>query len=110
MPSKLPVIKANTTPENISKMAVIAKANKRSVAKELEWLIERHIAEYEKENGEIKTLVTITTDKKSSFAQKTIDSFNVGMEFGAGRKDLNSTETNIEQVRRKTTERHTSGI
>ncbi len=34
-------------------MATIAKANKRSVAKELEWLIERHIAEYEKKNGEI---------------------------------------------------------
>lgn len=86
MPSKLPVIKANTTPENISKMAVIAKANKRSVAKELEWLIERHIAEYEKKNGEIKTLVTITTDKGSSFTQKTIDAFKMGMEFGEGKK------------------------
>ena len=48
MPSKLPIIKANTTKENIDKMKVIAEANKRSVAKELEWLVERHIEEYEK--------------------------------------------------------------
>lgn len=53
MPSKLPVIKANTTQTNIAKMGAIAKANKRSVSKELEWLIEKHIAEYEEVNGEI---------------------------------------------------------
>lgn len=70
MPSKLPIIKANTTYENISKMGVIAKANKRSVSKELEWLIERHIAEYEKENGEIKTIVTISTNKDMDFKKK----------------------------------------
>ena len=54
MPSKLPVIKANTTQENISKMGIIAKAHKRSVSKELEFLIENHIAQYEQEHGEIK--------------------------------------------------------
>lgn len=59
MPSKLPVIKANTTPENIEKMRVIASANKRSIAKELEWLIERHIAEYESEHGEIDATLSI---------------------------------------------------
>lgn len=53
MPSKLPIIKANTTQENINKMKVIADTNKRSVAKELEWLIENHIKNYEKEYGEI---------------------------------------------------------
>lgn len=53
MPSKLPIIKANTSPDNISKMKVIAKANKRSVAKELEYLIEKHIQEYEEKHGEI---------------------------------------------------------
>lgn len=53
MPSKLPIIKANTTQENIDKMKVIAQANKRSVAKELEFLIEQRIREYETEHGTI---------------------------------------------------------
>lgn len=53
MPSKLPVIKANTTDENIAKMKTIAKYNKRSLAKELEMIVEKHIAEFEKEHGEI---------------------------------------------------------
>lgn len=53
MPSKLPVIKANTTEENIAKMKTIAKYNKRSLAKELEMIVEKHIAEFEKEHGEI---------------------------------------------------------
>lgn len=54
MPSKLPVIKANTTQDNIVKMKTIAKYNKRSVAKELEYLIEKHIEEFEKEHGAIE--------------------------------------------------------
>lgn len=58
MPSKLPIIKANTTQINIDKMKVIAESNKRSVAKELEWLIERHIAEYEEIHGEIELMPT----------------------------------------------------
>ena len=49
MASKLPVIKANTTQENIDKMKVIAEKNKRSMAKELELIGEKHIKEYEKE-------------------------------------------------------------
>lgn len=53
MPSKLPVIKANTTDDNIIKMKVIAKHNKRSVAKELEYIIEKHIKEFEADHGEI---------------------------------------------------------
>lgn len=80
MPSNLPIIKANTSHENISKMRVIAKQNKRSVSKELEWLIEKHIEEYEKEHGEIKTLVTITTDKETSFPEKTKEAFKLGLE------------------------------
>ena len=40
MPSKLPVIKANTTDNNINKMKYIAKYNKRSLAKELEYIVE----------------------------------------------------------------------
>lgn len=53
MPSKLPIIKANTSQENIDKMKVIAQENKRSVAKELEFLIEQRIKQYEDEHGEI---------------------------------------------------------
>lgn len=51
MPSKLPIIKANTKQENIEKMRIIAQKNKRSIAKELEFLIEIHIDNFEKENG-----------------------------------------------------------
>lgn len=54
MPSKLPIIKANTSQENINKMKYIARMNKRSMAKELELLIEIHIKEYESLHGEIK--------------------------------------------------------
>ncbi len=55
MPSNLPVIKTNTKQENIDKMKIIAQKNKRSMAKELELLIEIHIKEYESLHGEIKT-------------------------------------------------------
>ncbi len=54
MPSKLPILKMNTTQENIDKMKHIAKKNKRSVAKELELITEIHIKEYEAIHGEIK--------------------------------------------------------
>lgn len=54
MPSKLPIIKANTTQENIDKMKIIAERNKRSLAKELEMIVENHIKEYETKHGEIK--------------------------------------------------------
>ena len=80
MPSNLPIIKANTTHENISKMRVIASANKRSVAKELERLIEKHIEEYEREHGEIETMVTIAADKDMSSADKIKKSFKMGFE------------------------------
>ena len=53
MASKLPIIKANTKEDNIVKMKTIAKFNKRSLAKELEYIIEKHIAEFEREHGEI---------------------------------------------------------
>ena len=54
MGTKLPVIKANTKQDNISKMKYIAEVNKRSLSKELEYIIEKHIAEFEASNGEIK--------------------------------------------------------
>lgn len=67
MPSKLPVIKANTTQDNISKMGIIARAHKRSVSKELEFLIENHIAQYEQEHGriEIQEYMRLTGDRNS---------------------------------------------
>lgn len=55
MPSKLPVLKTNTTQENIDKMKVIAAVHKRSVAKELEFITENHILKYELEHGVIQT-------------------------------------------------------
>lgn len=62
MPSKLPIIKANTTQENIIKMKTIAKHNKRSVAKELETIIEKHIDNFEKEHGTIE-ICTMSTNE-----------------------------------------------
>lgn len=97
MPSKLPIIKANTTQENIDKMKVISAANKRSVAKELEWLIERHIQEYEAENGEIiiedapiikeiKEYAKKATDKSVPVSERIKDSFKTGFNKGTGIK------------------------
>lgn len=54
MPSDLPVLKTNTKQENIDKMKAIAKANKRSLAKELEFITELHIKEYESVHGTIE--------------------------------------------------------
>ena len=68
MPSKLPVIRANTTSENIEKMKYIAKYNKRSLAKELEYIIEKHISEFEIEHGEI----IVDAKKEDSTAVKII--------------------------------------
>lgn len=70
MPSKLPVIKANTSQVNISKMGVIAKAHKRSVSKELEFLIENHIREYERENGTILLSADATATEVSEFVSQ----------------------------------------
>ncbi|MCI5585471.1 MAG: hypothetical protein MR383_07985 [Lachnospiraceae bacterium] len=65
MPSKLPIIKANTSKSNIEKMKVIAGKHKRSVAKELEMIIEKHILEYEKKHGEIQIAVQITKEEET---------------------------------------------
>jgi hypothetical protein len=39
--------------ENFEKIKRIAKANKRSIAMQIEFLIEQHIKEWEAEHGEI---------------------------------------------------------
>ena len=41
-------------PELLCKISKVAKANKRSLNAQLEFLAENCVAEYEKENGEIK--------------------------------------------------------
>lgn len=53
MPSKKPVIKANTDQWLIDKMKVIAKRNKRSLAGEVEFICQEHIATYEQQHGPI---------------------------------------------------------
>lgn len=53
MPSNLPVMRTRTTEKNIDKMKFIAEYNKRSLSKELEMIIEKHIEDFEKEHGEI---------------------------------------------------------
>lgn len=55
MPSNLPIIKANTKQINIDKMKYIAKMNKRSLARELELIVESHIEAYEAQHGPIET-------------------------------------------------------
>lgn len=54
MPSKRPVIAIRTTEEIIEKMKVISEENNRSISKEAELLIKKHIKKYEEYNGEIK--------------------------------------------------------
>lgn len=99
MPSKLPVIKANTSYENIEKMRVIASANKRSIAKELEWLIERHIAEYESINGEIDTTLTVekfaqmAKDKNLTKEEKKRLAYQMGRGMGEQMGDKILTES-----------------
>ena len=54
MPSTKPIIAVRTTKEIIEKMKFIADENNRSVSKEVEMLIKKHIKRYEEDNGEIK--------------------------------------------------------
>lgn len=90
MASRLPIIKANTKQENIDKMKFIAEQNKRSMAKELELIVEKHIKEYEKEHGEItlKSSKEIWNDQmelmnsKKNPIEKTTKSLKNGLEYG----------------------------
>ena len=54
MPSDLPVIKVRTNPDNVVKIKTIAKHHKKSVSKEIESLIEKHINKFEQEHGKIE--------------------------------------------------------
>ena len=76
MPSKLPVIKANTKQENIDKMKFIAEYNKRSLAKELELIIEKHIHEFESEHGEITFYYMSPKEAINKMAQRITNKIN----------------------------------
>jgi len=54
MPSDLPVIKVRTHEDNVVKIKTIAKYHNRSTSKEIEFLIKKHIEEFEKKHGEIE--------------------------------------------------------
>ena len=53
------IVSSNIRVNEISweKLKEIAKTNKRSLNKEIEYLIDKAIKEYEKENGEIKVKI-----------------------------------------------------
>ncbi|MGD0857046.1 MAG: Arc family DNA-binding protein [Dehalococcoidia bacterium] len=42
--------------DNFEKIRFLSELDKRSIAMEIEYIIERHIADYEKEHGPIKTI------------------------------------------------------
>lgn len=54
MPSNKPIILIRTTENIKTKIEHIADDNNRSVSKEVELLIKKHIKRYEDDNGEIK--------------------------------------------------------
>uniref|UniRef100_A0A7C5V684 Arc family DNA-binding protein n=1 Tax=Caldicellulosiruptor owensensis TaxID=55205 RepID=A0A7C5V684_9FIRM len=54
MPSNLPTFTLRIPEKLLAKLRVVANINKRSVNKEIEFLIERYIEEFEAEHGEIK--------------------------------------------------------
>ena len=54
MPSNKPVILIRTNDDIKKKIEKIADENSRSVSKEVEYLLKRHIKRYEDDNGEIK--------------------------------------------------------
>lgn len=54
MPSDKPIIAIRTTDLIKNKIEIIAEENNRSLSKEVELLIKKHIQKYEEDNGEIK--------------------------------------------------------
>lgn len=54
MPSNLPTFTLRIPEKLLAKLRVIASMNKRSVNKEIEFLIERYVEEFEAKHGEIK--------------------------------------------------------
>ncbi len=56
MPSVMPKFTLRTDRETLEKFRYIADNNFRTVNKELEMLMLRHIADYEREHGPIKVM------------------------------------------------------
>lgn len=54
MSTNKPQVKAYVTEENYKKIRLLAEKEKRSISNMLEYLIEKYITDYEKNNGEIK--------------------------------------------------------
>lgn len=54
MPSQKPAIMIRTDKEIIEKIKFISEKNDRSMSKEIERIIKKHITEYKSRNGEIK--------------------------------------------------------
>ena len=53
MPSNKPQLKTYTTTETIEKFDYIAKSENRSMSKHLEYIVKKHISDYESEHGTI---------------------------------------------------------
>ncbi len=54
MPTNKRVFTLRLEEENFDKIKFLADKNKRSIAMQIEYLIEQHIEEYEKKNGVIR--------------------------------------------------------
>lgn len=59
MPSYKKTFTLRLEDENFEKIRFISSKNKRSIANQIEYLVEQYISEYEKENG----LIDIIKDK-----------------------------------------------
>ncbi|MBP2660149.1 MAG: Arc-like binding domain protein [Firmicutes bacterium] len=54
MPSALPIFTLRIPEKLLNKVRFISEQNKRSANKEIEFVLERYVAEYEKDNGKIR--------------------------------------------------------
>lgn len=54
MPSKKPTLRTYTTQEIVEKFNLIAELENRTMSKHLEYLVKKHIEEYENQNGKIE--------------------------------------------------------
>lgn len=55
MPSDLPVFTLRINKNLMDKIRSISERNKRSANKEIEFVLEQYVSEFEKANGKIKT-------------------------------------------------------
>lgn len=54
MPTNIRVFTLRLQEDNFNKIKFISEKNKRSISKQIEYLIEKNIEEFEKKNGIIK--------------------------------------------------------